>query len=433
MDPDNIFQILMGQSPADAPANILQAVAPPSAPATPSAPAPRQRRSLVDIIGHLADGIAQAGGATPMYQQTLDAMQKHEFASQDQARQIDADTIKLATDKFALGDAHNTRLGHVARGLQAIKAAGGDINQAWPALAQRMQIDPETIESVGQAIASDPNALDGLVAATTDPKYDQSKYGGSVVYGKDPKTGNLVAYQPSLGNDTARSILPEGIQPIDPLKFIDTGGAQVGVGTRSGNSVRVLPKSEKPGYRGGVPINEKAGFRGGRPIAPLPSKEGATPSTAMVETAQGNLDELRQIYGDLNKMGAMVSTAQSADKNVVARIRASGLGQTLEGAVGTKAQSKRDRIASIRPQLMQSLAKATGMTGKQLDSNADVKLFMQTVTDPTKSYQANVDAINGLERFLKANAKKPATPAPSARPSTVRPQAKSGWTVVEVK
>jgi hypothetical protein len=76
--------------------------------------------------------------------------------------------------------------------------------------------------------------------------------------------------------------------------------------------------------------------------------------------------------------------------------------------------------------LMQSLSKATGMTGRQLDSNADVKLFMQTVTDPTRSYEANMKAIEGLERFLKTSIKKPAAPA-------AKPAANSGWKIVKVQ
>lgn len=441
MDSDNILSILAalgaGQPAMQAPTNVLQQVAPVQPPAPPPPPppapapeAPRKRRSLLDTIGGLADVFAKVGGAEALYQPTLDAREDRALALGDHSRKVDADTIKLATDKFALGDAHNERLGQVARGLKAIQTAGGDINQAWPILAQRMQIDPETVQSVGQALATDPHALGGLIGATTDPKYDQSKYGGSVIYAKDTN-GNLVAYQPSLGNDGARNILPEGLTPIDPLKFVDTGGAQVGVGTRSGTPVRVLPKSMTPDAKGNIGSRERiaaAGNRSREKIAAM--KPGATkgaPDPAMIETAQGNLNELKSIYGDLKKMGAMVSPAQSADKNIIARIRASGIGQTLEGAAGSKAQTQRDRIASIRPGLMQSLAKATGMTGKQLDSNADVKLFMQTVTDPTKSYEANMAAIAGIERFLKANAKK-ASAAPAARP-----KAKSDWTIVEVK
>lgn len=451
MDSANILSILssLGQpQPAPAGMNVLQAIAPPVAPQAPPPPPPtaavepkpdghpRKRLSVIDTIGRLADVFAKVGGAEALYQPTLDSRQDRQFGIEDRDRKIDADTIALATNKFDLGDKRNIRIGQTARGLKAIGEKGGDIVQAWPILAARMEIDPATIESVGQALAADPNALDGLIAATTDPKFDQAKYGGSVVYGTDAE-GNLVAYQPGLGNNDGRNILPEGVTPIDPLKFVDTGGAQVGFGTRSGRTEKILPKSARPDtiVQAGVSTgNNKRTNATNIQIAGMPARakagEGSGGSNAkFTETAQGNLDELRQIYGTLNKMGAMVSPAQAANKNVAARIRASGIGQVLEGAVGTEAQTQRDRVASIRPSLMQSLAKATGMTGRQLDSNADVKLFMQTVTNPAASYEANIKAIDGLERFLKANAKKAETPAPAK----ARPKAQSGWSVVKVQ
>jgi hypothetical protein len=457
MDPANILSLLQGQAPVQ-PANVLQTIMGPSpeqvnnglpgmdaSPPAPSPvmaaanaaspPMPKKRRSLLDTIGRISDVLATVGGAQALYQPTLDAREDRSLALGDHDRKVNAEEIALATNKFALGDAQNVRLGQAARGLQAIKASGGDITKAWPVIAQRMQLDPATVESVGQALATNPTALDGLIAATTDPKYDQSKYGGSVVYGKDAN-GNLVAYQPSLGNDSARNILPDGVTPIDPLKFVDTGNAQVGVGTRSGSPVRILPKSATPDARLGANTRltiSREGNVSRERTAAMKSGTNKAGDPAMIETAQGNLDELRGIYNDLNRRGAMVSPKQAADKNVVARIRASGIGQTLEGAVGTEAQTQRDRIASIRPQLMQSLAKATGMTGKQLDSNADVKLFMQTVTNPAASYEANMAAIDGLERFLKANAKKPVV-APRSTPVRPRPKANSGgWSIVGVK
>jgi hypothetical protein len=441
--------------PADnsVPPNVLQALAPPQgqaapppqpaapsssediyhaatadAPPTPTAPA-RARSSLLDKIGRVADVLATVGGATPLYQPTLDSRQDRVLALGDHDRKASADDVALATSKFDLGDKQNTRVGQAARGLKAIMAANPNIpvDQAWPVLAQRMQLDPATAASFGKVFAEHPEEIDGVIAAMTDPKFDQSKYGGSIVYGTDA-SGKLVAYQPGLGNNEGRNVLPEGITPIDPLKFVDTGNAQVGVGTRSGRPTRILPKGVSPDQANrsstaitiaGMPARAQAG-------------KNAGPNAAFIETAQGNIDELKNIYTNLKKMGAMVSPAQAADRNVVARIRASGIGQVLEGAVGTQAQTQRDRVASIRPQLMQSLAKATGMTGKQLDSNADVKLFMQTVTDPTKSYEANMEAINGLERFLKANAKT-ATAATPAAPAAARPKPKSGWTIVKVQ
>ena len=153
----------------------------------------------------------------------------------------------------------------------------------------------------------------------------------------------------------------------------------------------------------------------------------AADSGNMAATARSNLQELRGIYDNLNKMGALVSPQRGAGSNIAARARASGVGQMLEGAVGTEAQTLRDRIASIRPSLMQSIAQATGMTGKQLDSNSDVKLFMQTVTNPASSYEANIAAIRGLERLIASGGKKPAASSGGGnRPAPRRPAAGGG-------
>ena len=470
MDSENILSILaaLGQPPSpmdavpppdpgitpttfqplpisDAPiANVLQAAAAPlvvdvpAPPVTLSSPPPapkpavsdehpRKRQSAIDVIGRLADVFATVGGAQALYQPTLDNREDRTLGLEDRQRKIAADEIELATDKFALGGVQNERLAQAARGVKAIMASNPDANpaQIWGLIAERMRIPPEEAQAIGQQLTENPALLDGLISASTDPKLMQSKFGGSVIYAKDPE-GKIVAFQPGLGDDGARNILPEGYEAIDPLKFVDTGGTQVGVGSRSGRVSRILPKQEAPGKAQDRASRERIAASGNRSRERVASMKGdkAGPDPAMVEAAQGNLNELRGIFNDLNKMGAMVSPSKSTGANVGARIRSSLVGQTLEGAIGTEAQTKRDRVASIRPQLMQALAKATGMTGRQLDSNADVKLFMQTVTDPTRSYEANIKAIEGLERFLRSNSKKTAAPEKSTA---------SGWSVVKVQ
>lgn len=416
--PDNILQSL------EAPINVPVAAQPAQ-----SAEAPRPRRSFLDTVGRISDVLAKVGGAEALYQPTLDARQDREIALGDHARQVDLEALRktLVEQQIAAGGVEataqeNAMLGQAVRGLQAIAARGGDINRAWPILARQAGIPDDRAAALGQVFAENPEALNGFASMLNA----QKEFGLQPFYAQDA-AGNLQAFQ--LGKDgTLQPItLPEGTSPIDPLKFVDVGNAQVGVGTRTGSPVRILPKGERPGFRGGQPINERPGFRGGRPIAPPPEKAGAgskNDTSGMIETAQGNLNELRQIYADLNKMGAMVTPGQSSGANIAARVRASGAGQLVEGAIGTEAQTLRDRVNSIRPSLMQSIAKATGMTGKQLDSNADVKLFMQTVTNPASSFEANIKAIEGLERFLKVNAKRPNS-APAA-PRRQKPAPRRG-------
>lgn len=455
MDPNFLAQLMRSPGPGivpeelppgiiPPPVNVMQAAAAPPAmpqpapvPAAPAATPPRrERHSLLDKVGRVADVLARVGGAEALYQPTLDAREDRELMLGDHAREVDMDALRHTLTQQQIGagtdDAatrQNTRLGAAVRGLQAIQRSGGDIGQAWPILAKQAGIPEDRAAQLGQIFAANPQALSGFASmlGSSEP----TEFGVQPFYAQDAD-GKLRAYQ--LGRDgSVRPInLGEGEVPADPLTFVNAGDRQVGVGRLSGDQRVTVRAGERPGMaadretrlriarEGNASRERTAATRGTKPAA-------GAPTAAMVETARGSLNELRTIYRDLNKMGAMVSPSRSTGGNIVSRARSSAAGQILEGAVGTQAQTLRDRVASIRPGLMQSIARATGMTGRQLDSNADVKLFMQTVTNPSSSYEANLAAIAGLERFLAANAKSiaaPAAPARSAAPRRAAPRAR---------
>jgi hypothetical protein len=461
MDSDNILSILasLGQTaqnqgivpttyrpipaPGDAPINnVLQAaMAPPQVPTAPPAPPPqpvvaqpaaqqapahpKKRLSVIDIIGRLADTVATVGGSQPMYQPTLEHIQ-------DRANQVDMDELKKRLTVAQVGEAElDPVLAARKRMGTALGALAGNANAAelWPSVAQQAGItDPQQVAQVASILQKTPDAA-GIFAKALGADIDN--LGKNVFFGTDT-SGKTVAYQ--VGPDGKPHILDfgaAGVTPSDPIKVVNTGGSNVIVGS-GGGVKRILPNTARPDTI--LSTNTQRDIAAGHDrtqltIAGMPARgKGAAAggdNSAFIQTAQGNLDELEGIYKSLNAAGAIVSNKRSAGDNITARARNSGVGQLVEGALGTKAQTARDRIASIRPGLMQSIAKATGMTGKQLDSNADVKLFMATVTDPTKSYEANIEAINGLRRFLRNNIKKPTAP-PVVRPAT-RPAGNSGW------
>jgi hypothetical protein len=105
------------------------------------------------------------------------------------------------------------------------------------------------------------------------------------------------------------------------------------------------------------------------------------------------VDRLAASYDNLEKQGAVISPTQNALRNVWERTAASGPGQFVAGAVGTKAQTERDMIGSARASLMAALKSATGLSAQQLNSNAELNFYMQMATDPTKSVEANRDAL----------------------------------------
>lgn len=396
----------------------------------PSTQPARSRSSLLDKIGRVADVLATVGGADPLYQPTLDSRQDRLLKLGDHDREVAAANIKLATDKFDLGDKTNTRLGQAARGLKAIQAAGGDINVAWPELAARMQIDPETAKAVAHDLATNPNGLDGLIAATTDPKYSQSKYGGSIIYGKDAN-GKLIAFQPSLGDDPGRNVLPDGFTPIDPQKFVDTGGAQVGVGTRSGRPTIVLPKSVSPDQanRSSTAIT----------IAGMPARAPAgkgTPGVGDFGTANMLLDNIDRGFRSLHTMQALPGEG-SAVGQVAGAFGRSALGQKLGEQTGNAAAQKRLEIEKDINSLQSEMVKSLPASATRTKFEQEIQ--RRRMPDPARmSYQTAQNVIADLRRmFAQAQqdaaaelAKK--TPTPAASPAA-RPKPQAGWTIVGVK
>jgi len=143
------------------------------------------------------------------------------------------------------------------------------------------------------------------------------------------------------------------------------------------------------------------------------------------ETAQENagtaIAQLRQSFDQLDKLGGITSTQNRAGTNVMAGLSSSGAGQFTGRLFGTEAQSQRNQIAQTRPLLMTSIMKAMGLSAKQLDSNAELKLWLSAATDPTLDIQSNRAALDNLENMLTGKGK-PAPAAPKPK-SEVRSQA----------
>jgi hypothetical protein len=139
------------------------------------------------------------------------------------------------------------------------------------------------------------------------------------------------------------------------------------------------------------------------------------------ETAQENagtaIAQLRQSFDQLDKLGGITSTQNRAGTNVMAGLSSSGAGQFTGRLFGTEAQSQRNQIAQTRPLLMTSIMKAMGLSAKQLDSNAELKLWLSAATDPTLDIQSNRAALDNLENMLTGKGKaKPGAPSAKSAP-----------------
>jgi hypothetical protein len=147
----------------------------------------------------------------------------------------------------------------------------------------------------------------------------------------------------------------------------------------------------------------------GKPVyIPRSQAIGASPYSAVqeakdVQRSSGaeNFDtligNLRDNYNQLGTMGGITSTEKGPLSNVIAGTSSSGIGQAAGRLFGTQAQSIRNTIAQSRPLLLNAIKEATGMSAKQMDSNAEMKMYLAAATDPTLDLQTNLNALSQLE------------------------------------
>lgn len=112
----------------------------------------------------------------------------------------------------------------------------------------------------------------------------------------------------------------------------------------------------------------------------------------------GNLESLADLYAQLRDTGSIVDVNAPGYKNVANRIAASGVGQMIGGAVGTKAQSLRNQINQMRPLLIQDIRQATQMGARGLDSEKELEFYLEAATNPRRDLQANLNALQVLDR-----------------------------------
>ncbi len=107
---------------------------------------------------------------------------------------------------------------------------------------------------------------------------------------------------------------------------------------------------------------------------------------------------MAQQYEALKTGGGIRSTANGSLDNIGAAISASPVGRVLGGAVGSENQSAREKISTMQPLLIQSIKQATGMSAQQMNSNAELMFMIKAATDPSMGYEANMNALIGLDK-----------------------------------
>lgn len=135
------------------------------------------------------------------------------------------------------------------------------------------------------------------------------------------------------------------------------------------------------------------------------------------------LDEMRGHYDNLKSLGSITDTSGGMLSNLLASAKISDIGQAIGGKMGTETQKSVNEINTMRPLLLQAIKNATGMSSQQMNSNAELKFFLNAATDPKLGYQTNVDAINRLQSMFGLTSLPPRVRPPTAQPSGAAPAA----------
>jgi len=109
---------------------------------------------------------------------------------------------------------------------------------------------------------------------------------------------------------------------------------------------------------------------------------------------------LRDQYNILKSNEGITSTEAGFIPNLRSAASRSTVGQAFGQAIGSTNQSARNTIAQSRPLLLNAIKDATGMSAKQMDSNAELKMYLAAATDPSLDYESNMNALKQLERLF---------------------------------
>jgi len=154
---------------------------------------------------------------------------------------------------------------------------------------------------------------------------------------------------------------------------------------------------------------------------PNPAAAKADAAAAKADEAKSQVDNvvatLNSYYDALDKNGGIVNPDKGMLSNLGASISSSGVGQAVGRAVGTENQSARNSIKQARPLLLQYIKNATGMSAQQMNSNVELKLWLEAATDPQLDVRANREALGRIQQMIGTGGQPAAPTAPGASPA----------------
>jgi hypothetical protein len=125
--------------------------------------------------------------------------------------------------------------------------------------------------------------------------------------------------------------------------------------------------------------------------------------------------KVRAAYEALDKAEAIPSEARGGFANAMDYFASSSLGREAQKMVGTTTSKYLSEIINSRKLLATAIKNATGRSAQEMNSNTELQLMMDALTDPTQGIEAARNTLDTIEELYGAA---PAAAAPRAAAKT---------------
>ena len=123
------------------------------------------------------------------------------------------------------------------------------------------------------------------------------------------------------------------------------------------------------------------------------------PGRRQVSTIIG---KIRNAYEQLEKRQAIASEKRGGFANVVDYLATSTPGREVQKALGTSSSKYLSEIVNSRKLLATAIKNATGMSAQEMNSNIELQLTLDALTDPTQGIEAARSTLDTLEELYGA-------------------------------
>lgn len=142
------------------------------------------------------------------------------------------------------------------------------------------------------------------------------------------------------------------------------------------------------------------------------------PGRKTVSTIVG---KMRAAYETLDEMEAIPSEERGGVANFLDYMGATSGGREVQKMFGTEASKYLTQIQTLRKLLTTAIKNATGMSAQEMNSNVELQLTLDSLSDPTQGIEAALQTMRDLEELYGVPQRAPA-PAPGGekKPAATR-------------